>query len=60
MLGGKRGLLENSRNLCGGAGRTSVKILGQNGARANQAPRLATSCGKKARGKRAGHRKVSR
>jgi len=60
MQGGKKGLLENSRNLCKGAGRTRVKILGQNGDRANQAPRLATGCGKKARKKHAHHRRVAR
>jgi hypothetical protein len=31
MLGGKKGLLVNSRNVCAGANRTSVKLDGQNG-----------------------------
>jgi hypothetical protein len=53
MRGGKKGLLVNSRNLCKGAGRTNVKLLGQNGDRANQRPRLKAPCKSKARGKRA-------
>ena len=51
MQGGKKGLLQNSRNLCRGAGRTSAKILGQNGDHADQAPPLKAACGKKARTK---------
>jgi hypothetical protein len=55
MQGGKKGLLQNTRNLCRGAGRTSAKILGQNGNHANQAPALRAPCKGKANSKRAAH-----
>jgi hypothetical protein len=55
MQGGKKGLLQNTRNLCKGAGRTSAKILGQNGQHANQKPALRAPCKGKARSKRAAH-----
>jgi hypothetical protein len=58
MQGGKRSLLENSRNLCTkGSGRVSVKITGQNGARANQAPALKAPCKAKPRAKRSAHKR---
>lgn len=53
MKGGSKGLLENSRNLCQkGAGRTSAKLVGHNGDRANQSPALRPPCKGKARVKR--------
>jgi len=59
MQGGRKGLLVNARDLCKGAGRTDAKILGQNGAHANQSPALGASCGKK-RAKRTNKRKGAR
>jgi hypothetical protein len=46
MQGGEKGLLINSADLCRHPQRVDVKIAGQNGARANQRPPLAASCGK--------------
>jgi hypothetical protein len=48
LNGGKKGLLQNTRDLCGGAGRTTAKILGQNGNHANQSPALRAPCKVKA------------
>ena len=48
MKGGKKGLLENSRNLCAaGTGKATVEIDGQNGKTADQRPALNAGCGKK-------------
>jgi hypothetical protein len=48
LFGGKRGLLENTRNLCKGKKpRVKLALTGQNGRRSNSEPRLGTSCGKK-------------
>jgi hypothetical protein len=44
MKGGKKGLLQNSRNICGLKPRARVKIDGQNGKVADQAPRLIARC----------------
>ena len=51
MRGGKKGLLENSVNLCARSGRAVAQIDGQNGKSAGQRPLLGTGCKKKA-GKR--------
>lgn len=46
LKGGKRGLLENSVDLCGGAQRAGVTFLGQNGARTSGSQKLAVKgCG---------------
>jgi hypothetical protein len=48
MKGGRKGLLENSRNICAaGSGRATVEIDGQNGRTADQRPALNAGCGKK-------------
>jgi hypothetical protein len=48
MKGGKKSLLENSRDLCtAGSGRVTVEIDGQNGKTADQRPTLAAGCGSK-------------
>jgi hypothetical protein len=61
MKGGKRSLLENSRNLCLGAGRTTVKLAGHNGGQANQSPALQAPCkGKTSRTKRTAKEKGAR
>jgi hypothetical protein len=51
MQGGKKGLLENSRNLCKSVNRADVKFTAQNGLTANSRPALTNSCkkGKKAK-----------
>ena len=46
MQGGKKGLLENSRNLCKGAARATVRMDGQNGKAHDARPVLSNSCGK--------------
>ena len=46
MFGGKRGLLENSTNICTNAQKVDAKLTGQNGASANQKPVLQAPCGK--------------
>jgi hypothetical protein len=53
LYGGKRGLIENSKNLCKGIGPASVQMDGQNGKPYDFDTRLGTSCGskKKAKGK---------
>ena len=52
MKGGRKGLLVNSRDLCGATGRAKVLIDGQNGKAADQNPALANSCGKKSKKRR--------
>jgi hypothetical protein len=55
MAGGKKGLLENSTDICKAPQRVSVKAEGQNGRRANSNPPLQANCKGKAKRKR-GHR----
>jgi hypothetical protein len=57
MPGGKKGLLENSTNLCGSAHRATVLFDGQNGKAAESRPVLKVKCPKGRRGKHAGHRR---
>jgi hypothetical protein len=47
MAGGKKGLLENSRNLCKTVNKANVLIEGQNGKTADQSPVLKSKCKKK-------------
>jgi hypothetical protein len=47
LYGGKRGLLENSLNLCKGVGKVGVKMTGQNGKLNDFETALKTSCKKK-------------
>jgi hypothetical protein len=54
MQGGKKGLLENSTNLCQGVHRAGVEFTGHNGKQANSTPAVSASCGKK------GHKKHRR
>jgi LysM repeat protein len=51
MQGGKKGLLENSKNLCNSVNRADVKFTAQNGMTLNSKPVLTNSC-KKKHGKR--------
>jgi hypothetical protein len=69
MQGGKKGLLENSRNLCKSVNRADVKFTAQNGMTANSRPALTNSCkkGKKAKkgkgqgkGKSKGAKRIAR
>jgi hypothetical protein len=46
LAGGKKGLLQNSKSLCGKSKRFTARMTGQNGAVVNAQPKLDTSCGK--------------
>jgi hypothetical protein len=48
MQGGRKGLLENSRNLCAGSNRATVQMDGQNGKAHDFRPVMKNGCGKKA------------
>jgi hypothetical protein len=52
LAGGKKGLLQNSKSLCGQPKRFTVRMTGQNGAVVNAHPKLMTSCDSKASHKR--------
>lgn len=52
MLGGSKGLLENSANLCSKTPRADVRFVGQNGKRHNFAPPLKAKCKKSKKKKR--------
>jgi len=47
VRGGKKGLLENSTNLCARKYKVIAKFTAQNGKKANQKPKLRTPCKKK-------------
>jgi hypothetical protein len=52
VRGGKRGLLENSTNLCARKYKVIAKFTAQNGKKANQKPKLRAPCKKKKKKKR--------
>ena len=52
LYGGKRGLIENSTNICKGLAKATVQMQGQNGKPNNFDTAIATSCGKKGKAKR--------
>jgi len=56
LFGGKRGLLQNSRDLCGaGLGKASLQLIAHNGVSREYGQKLATSChAKKAKKKNRG------
>ncbi|HYJ21227.1 MAG TPA: hypothetical protein VEW07_04290, partial [Solirubrobacterales bacterium] len=54
MQGGKKGLLENSRNLCMGTNRATVQMDGQNGKTYDSQPVVGNSCKKAKKKKRGG------
>jgi uncharacterized repeat protein (TIGR01451 family) len=57
MLGGKRGLLVNSTNLCAGTHRATAKFTAQNGRVATLHPNMRNDCKKKGRARHGrGHR----
>jgi hypothetical protein len=56
LLGGKKGLLENSEPLCLGRHRAKVLMVGQNGARRRSRVRLKAPCGRRSKQrKHSGH-----
>ncbi|HEX4669370.1 MAG TPA: hypothetical protein VH275_05290 [Solirubrobacterales bacterium] len=57
MQGGKKGLLENSRNLCRSVNRATVKFTGQNGKVYETTPVLLSSCKKHKKHGEKGHKK---
>jgi hypothetical protein len=52
LLGGNRGLLQNSETLCGKRKKATVRMTGQNGRRVNTRVPLRVACGAKPRSKR--------
>ena len=57
MQGGKKGLLENSKNLCASVNKADVKFTAQNGKTSNSTPVLTNSCKKAKKGKGKGKSK---
>jgi hypothetical protein len=60
MQGGKKGLLVNSRNLCKGANRADVRMVGQNGKTHDTKPLVANTCKKKRKGKGKGKKHAAK
>ncbi len=52
MQGGKKGLLENSKDLCNSVNKADVKFTAQNGKTANYKTPLTNSCKKRGKGKK--------
>ena len=52
MQGGKKGLLENSRNLCKTTNKATVEMTGQNGVAYDSTPALQAKCPKQKRAKK--------
>jgi hypothetical protein len=52
LAGGSKGLLQNSKNLCGQSKKATVMMVGQNGSKSNTKVPLQAACGSKARHKR--------
>ncbi|HEY5943514.1 MAG TPA: hypothetical protein VIT89_11735, partial [Solirubrobacterales bacterium] len=46
FFGGKRGLIENSKNLCAVKPRVEIRLKGQNGLDSVTKPKLGLPCGK--------------
>jgi hypothetical protein len=53
LEGGKKGLLQNSGNLCRSRKKATVELVGQSGRSSREAVKLTSSCGK---GKKSAHR----
>jgi hypothetical protein len=47
LSGGKKGLLENSKNICTAGDRAKFQLVGQNGKTDQTEPKVQVSCGKK-------------
>jgi hypothetical protein len=60
LYGGKRGLLQNSRNLCKDFGPATVQMNGQNGKIADFESKITTSCGGKKKHKHPGQQHKKR
>ena len=60
LVGGEKGLVQNSKSLCGKPKKATVKMTGQNGARHSTRPRLQVSCGSKPRRNRHDKRRHTR
>ena len=60
MAGGKKGLLENSTDICKAPQRVSVKATGQNGKQANSNPPLEANCKGKAKKRHKRHARANR
>jgi len=60
MAGGKKGLLENSTDICKAPQRVSVRAEGQNGRRANSNPPLQANCKGKAKKRHKRHKRDAR
>jgi hypothetical protein len=56
LAGGSKGLLQNSKSLCGKPKKATTKMTGQNGAVVKSKTKLQVACGGKARHKRGGVR----
>jgi len=52
MQGGKKGLIVNSRNLCGATAKANVELTGQNGKESSSNPVMKADCGGKRKHKR--------
>jgi hypothetical protein len=55
MQGGKKGLIINSRNLCGATSKANVELTGQNGKVSTSNPVMKADCGGKRKHKHASH-----
>jgi hypothetical protein len=55
LLGGSKGYLSNTRDLCRASTITRVNFVGQNGKRRNQRVAVKTPCGKRKRASRSSH-----
>jgi hypothetical protein len=57
MQGAKKGLIVNSRNLCGSTNKANAQFEGQNGKEASLDPVMRADCGKARHGKHGRHRR---
>jgi hypothetical protein len=57
MQGGKKGLLENSRNICNGTFKATVKYGAHNGLTSEASPALKAQCPKARKAKKHGSAK---
>jgi hypothetical protein len=57
LLGGSKGYLVNTRDLCASRAMTDIRFIGHNGKLRSQRVRVKTPCGKERRPRRSGHRR---
>jgi hypothetical protein len=60
LLGGDKGLLQNSTNLCRSTQRATVRMVGQNGMRSQGKVRMQTNCGSDASRRKRSSKKAGR